>query len=100
MKLITKKKDNNNNYQCGDIVKRGDGYSLQLHKALKNNKVFYYASFLDGQGMIGESDSTGKYFCPTIDALIKEVNSTSTIVEHYSRDEYNLWLLPKKAGEK
>lgn len=83
-------------YNHGDLLLLDNGDVVQLHKRYKNEKDFYYGSFIGGLGMYANSNSNSEFCFSTMEDLIACILKYDKIIKHFSSDEYKLQIVKKE----
>lgn len=83
-------------YQAGDILQLKNGEFVQIHSHSIDNSLRYYLSFLDGYGKIGRDDFKHRQSFASIEELVNDMRQITPIIKHYSKDDYEIKIVPKK----
>lgn len=84
-------------YQSGDILQLNDGAFVQIHHHCIDDNLRYYLSFLDGYGKIGRDDFKHRQSFACIEDLVADMKQITPIIKHYSKDDYEIKIVPKKS---
>lgn len=96
MIIDTSKVENTAKYQAGDIIILDTDEIYILNRAVNCDGEWFFATFADGEGFIGDYDKNGDYYFPTIESLVESIKEEGLIIAHYSIDNYKLQVIPRK----
>lgn len=85
-------------YQTGDVLLQEGGEMLFLNSVAEYNHTWFFATYADGRGILGDSDINSPYHYQDIYSLIKAIKDDGDIIAHYPKSKFKLVLAPLAGG--